>query len=51
MKELKKLIKDSGRKKTWIAKELNMPYITLNSYLYGKFKMPKEVEKRIKKLL
>lgn len=51
MEELKKLIQDSGRKKTWIAKELKIPYVTLNSYLYGKFNMPKEVEQRIKKLL
>lgn len=51
MEELSQMIKDSGLKKTWIAKKLNIPYVTLNSYLYGKFKMPKEVEQRIKELL
>lgn len=51
MKELSQLIKESGRKKTWIAEKLNIPYVTLNSYLYGKFKMPKDVEQRIKDIL
>ena len=51
MKELNELIKESGRTKKWIAKKLNMPYVTLNFYLWERVKMPKEVEQRIKEIL
>ena len=51
MKELNELIKESGRTKKWIAKQLNMPYVTLNFYLWERVKAPHDLEKRIKKLL
>ena len=51
MKELNELIKESGRTKKWIAKKLDMPYVTLNFYLWERVKMPKEVEQKIKELL
>lgn len=51
MVELNRLIKESGRTKKWIAKKLNMPYVTLNFYLWERVRMPKEVEQKIKDLL
>ena len=51
MERLRSLIKNSGRKKTWIAEQLNMPYSSLNAYLFETRTAPHDLEKRIKKLL
>ena len=51
MDKLRELIKKSGRKKTWISEQLNMPYSSLNAYLFETRTAPADLEKRIKKLL
>lgn len=47
----KELIKENGRTIKWVAKKLNMPYITLTSYLNGVRTEPKDLRERIEKII
>lgn len=51
MKEINKLIKDSGRSKKWIAEKINMPYATLIAVLNGHRTLKEDVIKKIKKAI
>ena len=49
--ELKKIIKENGRSLKWVASKLDIPYVTLLSYLNGVRTQPKDLEERIKKIV
>lgn len=51
IQELRILINKSGRSQKWIAAELNIPYITLSSYMLGYRTMPERVEQKIKEII
>ena len=49
--DLKDLIKSKGRSQTWIAKQLNIPYITFSAYMNEYRTMPIDLPKKVKELL
>jgi len=47
IKELNDRIAKSGRKKTWIAEQLKIPYGTLSAYLTGIRNIPDHINNKI----
>ena len=48
---LKQRIRESGLRKNWIAKQLEIPQSTLSHYLNGTRTMPAKINNRIIKLI
>ena len=44
-------IKESGLKKSWIAKQIGISNVLLSYYLTGTRSMPEHIEKRLKEVL